>query len=308
MTAVELSSDASSMAPTAVRLTKHHGLGNDFLIAIDPARPLGPADAVAWCDRRTGLGADGLIQVDTIEADPGRPQAHPAAPWRMTLWNADGSEAEISGNGVRCVGQAIVLHDGLSGAFILDVDTASGVRRLEVVDAPAPELGGGAAFHSVRVDMGAPRPGGPEASDRWSAAGVDVFRQEGIDMGNPHLVALVDDPATIDLAVVGPTIEAQYPAGCNVHVVRIEDASTIDLRVWERGAGITEACGSGACAAAVAGHRWGLTSGRVQVVMPGGAVEVEVTDDTVHLTGPATFVATIDVPITGGDGEGGSRG
>lgn len=288
-------------APTdsTIRLTKHHALGNDFLIAIDPARPLGPGDAVAWCDRRTGIGADGLMQVDTIDADPGRP------PWRMTLWNADGSEAEISGNGVRCVGQAIVLHDGLSGAFILDVDTASGVRRLEVVDAPAPELGGGAAFHSVRVDMGAPRPGGPEASDRWSAAGVDVFRQEGIDMGNPHLVALVDDPAAIDLAAVGPAVEAQYPAGCNVHVVRIEDASTIELRVWERGAGITEACGSGACAAAVAGHRWGLTSGRVQVVMPGGAVEVEVTDDTVHLTGPATYVADIAVPSAG---QGGTDG
>lgn len=267
----------------AIELTKHEGLGNDFLIAIDPARPLTDADAVSWCDRRRGIGADGLIELRTQSDD---------APTIMTLFNADGSRAEISGNGVRCAGQALVRRHGLTGAQVIDIATDAGQRRLEVDASDHRQI-------AVRVDMGAAKPGPPDF-DRWSDLGVVLRRQLGIDMGNPHLVGLVDDPDAHDIATVGSAVEADYPNGLNVHLIAVADAvagemASIELRVWERGAGVTEACGSGACAAGYAATSWGLATGPVQVNMPGGAAVVEVADDTIFLTGPATYVAAVTV-------------
>lgn len=259
-------------------LSKHHGLGNDFLIAIDPVTIPTASDAVQWCDRHRGVGADGLI----IATSAGPSVEHD---WDMVLYNADGSRAEISGNGIRCLGQALADHLGLTTAA-LAVGTDAGVRLLEV------EASDGAT-RQVRVDMGAPQDG-PGDFTGWDNTGVAPKRQTTIDMGNPHLVALVDTPERVDLTVVGPTVEAAYPAGLNVHFVEVDGPNHVNLYAWERGAGVTEACGSGACAAAVATARWELTDGPVTVAMPGGSAVVEVAN-TVHLTGPTTFVATIVV-------------
>ncbi len=272
--------------PAAVQLTKHHGLGNDFLIAIEPPRALTSADAVAWCDRRRGLGADGLLQLVPAQPASGAPSE---AQWVQTLWNADGSRAEISGNGIRCVGQALVRHLGLRGDQTLMIQTDAGLRRLDVAETSDP------LTHHVRVDMGEPKPG-PAPFDGFEALGVEAFGQATVDLGNPHLVALVAEPEGVDLATVGPAVEAHYPDGLNVHFIKIEDAATVILQVWERGAGITEACGSGACAAAYAANHWGLAGERIQVVMPGGSVEVEIDPaGPLLLTGPATFVADVEI-------------
>jgi diaminopimelate epimerase len=144
----------------------------------------------------------------------------------------------------------------------------------------------------IRVDMGEVRPG-PELpvdpstlpGDRWAT----------VDVGNPHLVVLVDDPAAVELTTVGPRLEQAFADGINVHVVATT-GDTVDLHVWERGAGITQACGSGATAAASVVHGWGLTGSTVEVVMPGGAATVELVDGHAFLTGPTEYVADVVVP------------
>ncbi len=260
-----------------ITATKHHGLGNDFLIVVDPARPLSADDARRWCDRRRGIGADGLISATPL-AD---------GTWQMILWNSDGSRPEVSGNGLRCLGQALAFHIGTDQPTTFTVSTDGGVRTLDVEP--------GDPIAQVRVDMGPATEAG-ELSPRWSELGVDVGRQMAVDIGNPHLVALVDDAASHDVTVVGPAVEADYPNGVNVHLIDVVDRSTIRLFVWERGAGYTEACGSGACAAGWAAHAWGLTDAVVDVVMPGGSARIEVVDGdhpTILLTGPAEFVGRV---------------
>ncbi len=263
------------------RLTKHHGLGNDFLVALEVHNPgitPDPDFARRVCDRRRGVGADGLI----LGLRPARDE-HDVC---MVLLNADGSEAEISGNGIRCLAQALLRDAGRSEGD-LHVETPGGVRTLHTVRGDAD------AEMWIRVDMGATRPGpdmGPATLE------FPAQRRETLDIGNPHLVLLVDDPAAIDLSVEGPRLEAEYPAGINVHAVRVLDRSSLELRVWERGAGITEACGSGAVAAVAAAHRWGLVDERVGVTMPGGAATVDVDGDELLLTGPTEFIAEVSVP------------
>ena len=265
----------------SITLTKHHGLGNDFLVAVEPTVELGPADAVRWCDRRRGLGADGLISAVPAGEDP--------AAWTMALWNADGSRAELSGNGLRCLGQALVLiRDDGQPSKRFTIHTDAGPRSLEVVPDRASDT------YEVAVGMGTGADG-PAPFDDWAELGVDVRRQLGVDVGNPHLVALVDDPDDVDLGRVGPAVEAAYDGGLNVEVVDVIDRSSLRLRVWERGAGLTEACGTGACAAAYAATRWDLVDRRVRVDMPGGSAVVEVDGGALTLTGPATFVAVVEV-------------
>lgn len=264
---------------TAVHLTKHVALGNDFLIAVEPARTLTADDAIAWCDRHRGIGADGLISL-TPSADAGR--------WTMVLLNSDGSRAEVSGNGLRGVGQALARHAGATAPSTFEVETDGGLRQLDIISLDGVDA-------QVRADMGAVRPG-PPTFDDWGSLGVDVERQIGLDIGNPHLVAVVADPAAHDLAVVGPAVERHYPDGLNVHLIRVTSDHSLDLHVWERGAGITEACGSGACAASAAAHQWGLTGPKVDVTMPGGTASVERTDGgNLLLTGPTTFIADITI-------------
>ncbi|MBK9178858.1 MAG: diaminopimelate epimerase [Acidimicrobiales bacterium] len=270
-------------------MTKHHGLGNDFLVLLDPASDDDvPPELARWaCDRRRGVGADGFVvgSVPTGFFPDGPPHL------RMLLRNADGGRAEMSGNGIRCLAQAEARRMGVDRVE-LRILTDAGMRVCEVREGPDPRTA------MVSVDMGRAR-ALPDPGEGWQAeAGVPVRRAALVDLGNPHAVLLVDDPSQVDLAVVGPAVERRFPAGINVEVVAPTAGGGLRLRVWERGAGITEACGTGACAAAWAAHGWGLTGVDVTVHMPGGEAAVMV-GDHVTLVGPATYVADIDLDPEG---------
>jgi diaminopimelate epimerase len=270
------------------RLTKHHGLGNDFLVHLtDDALAVSDRNAwveraVRWCHRHHGIGADGLLLGlhGTGRAD-----------LVMTLINADGSIAEMSGNGIRCLAQAEAMRRNQErGALAIETD--GGLRAVEWAATPTPARHQGTIEASV--DMG-PAATGPEA-DRPSPTVAGERKRATFDLGNPHLVVLVDDPAAVDLAAAGAEQESAFDAGMNVHFVAPtpgeDDAMT--MRVWERGAGITEACGTGATAVARAAHDWGLVGERVTVHMPGGDVQVAVGEPMV-LRGPTVFIAGIVV-------------
>jgi diaminopimelate epimerase len=240
-----------------VRLTKHHGLGNDFLVVLDPPRPLHPDDAVRWCDRHRGIGADGLllgVSVHDGEAD-----------LLMTLWNADGSRAEMSGNGIRCLAQAEAIRRGAFPTQVL-IRTDAGLRLVDVVRTEDP------LTSWANVDMG-------PAQVRSLEAGA-----ARIDLGNPHLVLREGDVLAEGLA---------HP-DLNVEVIDVVDRNNVRMVVHERGVGITEACGTGACAAAAAAQAWGLVDAQVRVAMPGGTVEV-LLGESITLGGPATFIASVEV-------------
>jgi diaminopimelate epimerase len=261
-----------------MRITKHHGLGNDFLVVLDRAgdQTIDADLARSLCDRRRGVGADGLILA--------RPDGEGAVA-RMTLWNADGSRAELSGNGLRCLGQALLRAGWVAGEHVVLTD--AGPRRLRVVER------GRGATDVLAVEMGSAAVVElPEGLDAVSPAADERL---AVDVGNPHVVLIGGAAADGDPTVIGPAIEALVPGGTNVHLVRVVGPDAISLRIWERGAGATEACGSGAVASAWAARRLGLVSGRaIEVVMPGGTVRV-VVDDPLVLEGPATLVADIEV-------------
>lgn len=260
-----------------MQLTKHHGLGNDFLIVLDADSTVTVDAATArhLCDRRRGVGADGLILA--------RPAGEGAAA-RMTLWNADGSIAELSGNGLRCLGQALLRAGWVEGDHVVVTD--AGPRRLVLVDR------GRGSTDVLSVELGTSRPIG--LPDALAAVDLPDETPRALDVGNPHVVLRVDDLAAHDPAVIGPQVEATFVDGTNVHLVQVIDRTHLSMLIWERGAGITEACGSGATAAAAALHADGLVDAVVEVEMPGGTATVEVADPLL-LTGPATFVATIEV-------------
>ncbi len=274
------------------RLTKHHGLGNDFLVLLGPASDLagvGAAEARRWCDRHRGVGADGLLLGATDDA---------RVDLVMTLFNADGSRAEMSGNGIRCLAQAEVDRRGVAEADLL-VATDGGDRTVSV--RPGPD----AATVVASVDMGpagpgpvADRPLGPDdvASHTPDQLAAKPLRQRLLDLGNPHLVLLVDDPQAVDITAAGPRWEAGWSGGINVHAIAPTpgEADALTMVVWERGAGPTEACGTGATAAARAAHDWGLVGAEVTVHMPGGDVAVGV-GDRMTLRGPSVRIATVEV-------------
>jgi diaminopimelate epimerase len=245
----------------SLTLTKHHGLGNDFLVYLDGdgTVPLTAELARALCHRHTGVGADGVIRGTRGPAP---------ADLTFELRNADGSAAEMSGNGMRCLAQAAV-DAGLVAGPNLDVATVAGMRHLAIEPETAPGL------RQVRVDMG---PATVEETDEGTV----------VDMGNPHLV-LRDEGQ--DLVALG----RQYPDR-NVELVKVH-GDEIDLRVWERGVGPTLACGTGSCAAVAAAHEWGLVGPSVVVHNPGGDVVVDVKDGTFFLTGPTQRVARVEVDL-----------
>ena len=268
-----------------MRLTKHHGLRNDFLVVLDelndtPVR-VDAELARRLCDRRAGLGADGLIH-------GARPVESSDADVVMHLFNADGGRAEMSGNGIRCLAQAVAAARGRTdGAIVVDSDT--GIRTLDL----AP--GSGPHEMVVAVDLGKVGPGPGVAN---TALPVSAKELGTADLGNPHLVVQVAaaELAAIDLAVVGPAIESDYAGGINVELIApAADPDCLDLRVWERGVGVTEACGTGACAAAHLAHEWGMVGDTVEVRMPGGAVTVELIDGRAVLRGPTVLVAAVEV-------------
>jgi diaminopimelate epimerase len=272
------------VAPASqLAVSKLHGLGNDFLVVLDDAGGPGPppvdaALARRLCDRHQGIGADGCILGTRLAGDG----EHHAARLRFQLWNADGSEAEMSGNGIRCL-----AHAALEAGWV-PADTPFGVMtpagRREVTIRPAAEPG--ATWGSV--EMG-------EAKVRGEVDRCNVGHgQLLVDVGNPHLVVLGPDPAGIDVATLGAALEATDPAGLNVEFVALGPGpDEVTMRVWERGVGETEACGTGACAVAAALHHWGRVGPAVTVHQRGGPAAVQLhADGTVTLAGPSVHIAT----------------
>jgi diaminopimelate epimerase len=233
----------------AVPVVKLNGAHNEFVLVDERLTPLADAHEFArrMCDPVAGLGADGLLLV--LPSD--------WADARMRVINADGSEPEMCGNGVRCFARYLYEHDALSTAV---VETVAGPIQTQVL-AQEPEF-------QVSVELNAPRLGAEH-----EAAG---FRAIPVDVGNPHVVIFVDDLATIDVARLGPLIERdpQYPNGTNVHFARVTGPASLSVVHWERGAGATQACGTGAvaCAAAAIATR-GLRS-PVELTVPGGVLSV----------------------------------
>ncbi|MEY2423552.1 MAG: diaminopimelate epimerase [Acidimicrobiaceae bacterium] len=261
-----------------MQLTKHHGLGNDFLVLIDldATESVTPALARAVCHRHAGIGADGLLHVTA-----GRSAAADVA---MTLFNADGSRAEMSGNGISCLAQAVVRAGSVSDPAVT-VDTDAGIRTVTL------EPTSDSRTHRATVDMGVAKVG--EDEPEW--LDEHVVRATRVDVGNPHLVFHAPRlDADIDLVARGLSINELIPEGINVELVAPGPAEgELTMRVYERGVGLTDACGTGACAVAAAAHRWGLSGVRVTVRQPGGPAEI-VIGETIEMTVPVVYIATIE--------------
>jgi len=264
-------------------LTKHHGLGNDFLILLDVEnRTLLTGElARALCDRHRGIGADGMIRTTTQEGE-----------LTFELRNADGSTAEMSGNGLRCLAQAALDAGLIKAATPTTIHTPAGPRHVTATPAEAPRTAW------VSVDMGVPEVHGE--ADQYNVGRCNVGHGNlRVNLGNPHLVVLGPDPATIPVEELGPALEVTQPGGQNVEFVALGPGpDEITMRVWERGVGETLACGTGACAAAVAAHHWGRSGRKVTVHQPGGDAAVELKPDGhVFLSGPSQRIATCTVEL-----------
>jgi diaminopimelate epimerase len=272
---------------TELRFAKYHGTGNDFvmIVDLDDERPLTQTLVAALCDRRTGVGADGVIRVTR----------HDEAPFFMDYRNADGSLAEMCGNGIRCLGK-VVYDRGLTRETELDVETRAGRKHLVL------HVEGG-AVSSVTVGMGPPAFArgsipmrGPAAepflNEPFELGDGRTVKASALSMGNPHLVLFVDDdPDREPVGEIGPALERHelFPERTNVEFAHLDDGE-LRARVWERGSGETMACGTGACAVAVAANEAGLVPARAVVRFPGGRLVVERTADDVLLSGPAVEV------------------
>ncbi|MFN8525630.1 MAG: diaminopimelate epimerase [Chloroflexota bacterium] len=276
-----------------MRFTKMHGIGNDYVYVNgfeesveDPARV---AELVA--DRHFGVGGDGLILI--LPSDK--------ADVRMQMFNADGSEAEMCGNGVRCVAKYTYDH-GISHSNPLRVETGRGVLTLALevdagrvervtVDMQPPILD----LPEIPVDVSRIQATGRPHEYRYDlVGGGDPVTATFVSMGNPHAVMFVDDVSGIELDRLGPRVEhaAAFPRRINAHWVRVHSRSEMTMRTWERGTGITLACGTGACAVAVAAVLTGRTDRKVLIHLPGGDLTVEwrESDNSVYMTGAATEV------------------
>ncbi|MBL8530254.1 MAG: diaminopimelate epimerase [Hyphomonadaceae bacterium] len=269
-----------------MRYFKMNGCGNDFVIIDARSRgalPLSQAQARAIADRRTGLGCDQVIAMErSIRGDA-----------YMRIWNQDGGVVEACGNATRCVGW-LLMQDG--GAATRRIETPAGMLYAER-----------AGENIITVDMGSPLL-------RWEeipiARAMDTTRLDfsagglqspgAVNMGNPHVVFFVDDVAQIPVAEIGARVEhdALFPQGVNVGFAEVRSPEEIRLRVWERGAGLTKACGTGACAAVVAAHRQGRAGRRVNVLVDGGSLQIEWRegDDRVLMTGPVVLEHTGELP------------
>lgn len=271
-----------------MNFTKMHGLGNDFIVIYgENELPEHAAElAQRLCDRHFGIGADGVVYILPSEQ----------ADFRMRIINSDGSEAEQCGNAIRCVAK-YVYDQGHTEKQELTVETrGAGVQhvKLTVVDGQV---------NQVRVDMGAPVFQGlsiPMTLDMEQIknvpieAGGQTFHITGVSMGNPHAVIFVEDAPAFDLHRWGPLLESHelFPNRTNVEFVTVRDRSRLDMRVWERGAGPTLACGTGACATLVAAAMNGYADREAVVSLAGGDLHIEwsTDNDRVYMTGPATIV------------------
>jgi diaminopimelate epimerase len=284
-----------------MKFTKMHGLGNDYVYVstFDQKAPADPSRlAIAISDRHFGVGSDGLILIGPSER----------ADARMRMFNADGSEAEMCGNGVRCVAKYVYDH-GVAVKPRLTIETGNGVLALDL------QVRDG-KVERVTVDMGKPileadkipttLPGprvvdyaDPSLASLLNISGLDP-RMTCVSMGNPHVMLYCKEVAKIPLEQVGPSLEKApiFPRRINVHFVQVHSPSEVTMRTWERGSGVTLACGTGACAVAVAGVLTGRSARKITAHLPGGDLELHWSeaDDHVYMTGPAVEVFTGEWP------------
>ena len=254
-----------------------HGVGNDYIFVDTERCPIDNPEALAveWSRQHFGIGSDGLVLIGRSDT--------PDADFTMRIFNADGSEGLMCGNASRCIGK-YVYERGLTDKRSICLMTASGIKTLELV------VGGDDTVESVTVDMLA-----PVLEDSALFRHADEPLPDGVfvSMGNPHYVIFVDNNDAVDVATTGAILErhASFPERCNIEFAQMRDDG-IRMRVWERGSGITMACGTGACATAVAAAVTGRASRRSQIIMDGGTLDIHwnETDGHVYLTGPATIV------------------
>ena len=276
------------MTQSKTVFTKMHGAGNDYIYVntllyniSDPS-----ATAIKWSDRHKGIGSDGLVLIgysDTIDAD-----------YSMRIFNADGSEAMMCGNASRCIGKYL-YEKGITDKTCIRLKTLSGIKvlQLHIEDRKVT---------SVTVDMLSPTladkaqiatPDGSMTEGTLHAGGRE-FTGTFVSMGNPHFVTFVDDIATIDIAAYGSILEHDkiFPDRCNIEFAQVTASGDIRTRVWKRGSGITMACGTGACATAVAAALTGRSGRTSHILMDGGTLCIEWREDNghVYMTGPAEFV------------------
>ena len=268
-----------------IRFTKMEGCGNDYVYIskFDQTIDDDSALAIRLSDRHFGIGGDGVIYVCPSEVADGQ----------MRMFNEDGSEGKMCGNGVRCV--AKFLYDkGIAKKETLDIETRSGIKHIRL------QFDGDAVIGAT-VDMGSAilNPGliptafdGDAVIARTAVFGGKEYRITCVSMGNPHCIVFVDDPEALDLPAIGPDFEHSelFPEGTNTEFIRVIDRTHLEMRVWERGSGETLACGTGACAAVVAATLNGYCDKNVpvHVRLRGGELVIRYTDETVWMTGPAT--------------------
>lgn len=282
---------------TTIKFTKMHGAGNDYIYVntllyniADPAKA-----AIAWSAPHTGIGSDGLVLIGESKL--------PEADYSMRIFNADGSEAMMCGNASRCIGKYL-FEKGITDKTQIRLLTLSGIKILNLhLDAQ------GKKVESVTVDMLEPVLANRNqmASEDGSMTDglVDVvdreFRGTFVSMGNPHFVIFVDNIAEIDVEKYGKALEYDplFPERCNIEFAQVLGDGNIRTRVWERGSGITMACGTGACATAVAAAKTGRTGRASDIVMDGGTLHIEWSeaDNHVYMTGPAAFAFEGEVEL-----------
>jgi diaminopimelate epimerase len=257
-----------------IRFTKMHGAGNDYIYVNTMEYPIADpvSAAIAWSDRHKGIGSDGLVLIDRSPL--------PEADFSMRIFNADGSEAMMCGNASRCIGKYL-YERGLTDKEEIRLLTLSGIKilSLHVTDG---------LVESVTVDMLEP----VFEDESLFLPNRGISKGLFVSMGNPHYVIFTDDVDQV--GEMGHILENHFafPQRCNIEFARIEADGTIRTRVWERGSGITMACGTGACATAVAAAMSGKAGRRSQIVMDGGTLDIEwrESDNHVYMTGPAEFV------------------
>ena len=270
-----------------IHFMKMHGVGNDYIFVDTALYAIADpeAAAIAWSRPHMGIGSDGLVLI-------GRSPS-PDADFSMRIFNADGSEGMMCGNASRCIGK-YVYERGLTRQTRVRLLTASGIKVLELAINPDGSVG------SVTVDMLAPM---LEHETQFLNEGEPLPDGIFVSMGNPHYVIFVDDLDSVDVAARGAMLERhpRFPERCNIEFAQVTPGG-IRMRVWERGSGITMACGTGACATAVAAAVTGRCGRQSRVVMDGGTLDIEwrASDNHVYLSGPATFVYEGDIDLPDG--------
>lgn len=268
-----------------MKFTKMHGAGNDYIYVYTPECPIeNPAEvSVALSRPHFGIGSDGLILIGKSDV----------ADFSMHIYNNDGSEAMMCGNGTRCVGKYVYDHQ-LTDKTTVTLETLSGIKTIQL------QLGEDGKVSSATVDMGEPRTEVPSqfliantVAVRNNLFNVGGYEGTFVSMGNPHFVIFVPEVMDVDLPVVGKKLEFDpaFPERCNIEFVTRRPDGTLRMRVWERGSGITLACGTGACATAVAAALTGHAGRISDIEMDGGTLHIEWLDDNhIYMTGPAVTV------------------